>query len=240
MSVALWRLWPLSKVYAYHLSGQQLRKVDSDQGGNFQFERLPAGLYKIIAFKDGFVPAIALLSRTTSEAFQYLRLELYKEDIQQPGADEGFWAVREKIPGDVLREIEIELAADDTYAKAGVRSTLAQLRPRSKLRCRPLLELIRTSRWREASVAGGRIDIEGAISSVNVGLTGDYATLQPVPGGGSGNDLSAEGRSQNISPCRFLPRPPLGLGFRPRATICRQLALTTSTMISTSVWPDIE
>ncbi len=186
----------LSKVYAYHLSGQQLRKVDSDPGGNFQFERLPAGLYKIIAFKDGFVPAIALISRSTSEAFQYLRLELYKEDIQQPGADEGFWAVREKIPGDVLRDIEIQLAADD--ANAGVRSTLVNS-DQIEAEMSAIAGVDQTLELGEASVAGARVDIESAISAVNIGLTGDYVTLQPIPGTSSGNEFSAEGRSQNIS-----------------------------------------
>jgi hypothetical protein len=188
----------LSKVYAYHLSGQQLTKVSTDQGGNFQFERLPAGLYKIIAFKDGFVPGIALLSRATSEAFQYLKLELYQQEIEQPGAEEDFWAVRERIPGDVLRDIQIEIEAQDEYASSGIQSTVvnpdqidAEMSAIAGVENNPELG--------NASVAGGRVDIEGAVSALNVGLTGDYRTLQPTPGGDTANDLSSTGRSQNVS-----------------------------------------
>ena len=39
-----------SKVYVYHLSEQNLSKVVTDPDGNFRFDKLPAGLYKVIAF----------------------------------------------------------------------------------------------------------------------------------------------------------------------------------------------
>ncbi|MEJ2086797.1 MAG: carboxypeptidase-like regulatory domain-containing protein, partial [Acidobacteriota bacterium] len=188
----------LSKVYAYQLSGQQLTKVATDQNGNFQFERLPAGLYKIIAFKDGFVPAIALLSRSTSDAFQYLRLELYEEDAKTSESEDGFWAIRQRIPGDVLRDIEVELAALNTDPDPGFRSThfgAGQIDAEMSA----IAGVDQNLELGSASVAGGRVDIEGAISEINVGLSGDYVTLQPVPGSGSSSDLLANGRSQNVS-----------------------------------------
>ncbi len=188
----------LSKVYAYHLSAQQLTKVSTDRNGNFQFERLPAGLYKIIAFKDGFVPGIALLSRATSEAFQYMRLELYQDEIEQPGAEEGFWAVREKIPSDVLRDIQIEIAAQDEYPSPGVRSTVVNS-DQIDAEMSAIAGVEENAELGNASVAGGRVDIEGAISALNVGLQGDYRTLQPTPGGNTANDLTPTGRSQNVS-----------------------------------------
>ena len=189
----------LSKVYAYHLSGQQLTKVSTDRSGNFQFERLPAGLYKIIAFKDGFVPGIALLSRATSEAFQYLKLELYQDEIKQAGADEGFWAVREKIPGDVLRDIQIEIAAQNEDASSSVQSAVVINSDQIDAEMSAIAGVEDSPELGNTSVAGGRVDIESAVSALNVGLTGDYRTLQPTPGGDSANDLSSTGRSQNVS-----------------------------------------
>lgn len=188
----------LSKVYAYQLSGQHLTKVATDQNGNFQFERLPAGLYKIIAFKDGFVPAIALLSRSTSDAFQYLRLELFEENVEAPEAEDGFWAVRQRIPGDVLRDIEVEEAALDTDPIPGFRSTRVGA-GQIDAEMSAVAGVEQNLELGNASVAGGRVDIEGEISELNVGLSGDYVTLQPVPGFGSPSDPSADGRSQNVS-----------------------------------------
>lgn len=188
----------LSKVYAYQLSGQNLTKVATDQNGNFQFERLPAGLYKIIAFKDGFVPAIALLSRSTSDAFQYLRLELFEETVEASEAEDGFWAIRQRIPGDVLRDIEVEQAALDTDPIPGFQSTRVGA-GQIDAEMSAIAGVEQNLELGNASVAGGRVDIEGAISELNVGLSGDYVTLQPVPGFGSSSDLSADGRSQNVS-----------------------------------------
>ena len=91
-----------SAVYAYQLADFSLRKVVTDAGGNFLFDRLPAGLYKIIAHKTGFVPAVALLIRATDEAHQFLEMQLAEQQAVEAAGD-GFWSVRERIPTDVLR-----------------------------------------------------------------------------------------------------------------------------------------
>ena len=188
----------LTKVYAYHLSGEDLRKVSTDRNGNFQFERLPAGLYKIIAFKDGFVPGIALLSRSTSEAFQYLSLELSEDEPEVVGEEDGFWAVREKIPGDVLRDIEVEMAALEQHPAPGAQSNLVN-RDQIEAEMAAIAGVDQTMELGNASMAGARVDVEGEISAVNVGVQGNYVTLQPVPGASSSEDLSSTGRSQNVS-----------------------------------------
>ena len=53
-------LQPLSavRVYAYQLADLSLKRVVTDADGSFRFPELPAGLYKIIAHKSGFVPAV--------------------------------------------------------------------------------------------------------------------------------------------------------------------------------------
>ena len=55
-------------VYAYQIADLTMRKGITDAAGNFLFEALPAGIYKIIAAKPGFAPAVVLLTRTTAEA----------------------------------------------------------------------------------------------------------------------------------------------------------------------------
>jgi hypothetical protein len=113
---------PAAGVYAYQLADLALYKVMTDPQGNFLFRDLPAGLYKIIAHKPGFLPAVILVTRTTAKAYQFLELQLAQRAAgakaaagaepgragkQKPAGDDDFWALRASIPADVLRDIEI-------------------------------------------------------------------------------------------------------------------------------------
>ncbi len=186
-----------SKVYVYHLSDQSLSKIVTDVEGNFRFAGLPAGLYKVIAFKDGFVPAIAMITRSKREAEQFLNLELAAEKNGAEDSQSGFWAVREKIPSDVLRDLEVEEQTRQILAKAnvhprGIDPQLLQTRMEAIAGVDQNLEL------GASSVTGGRVGVEGEIADFRVGLTGDFISLQSTPG----SDLNAEqssGRSQSLS-----------------------------------------
>jgi hypothetical protein len=119
-------------VYAYQLADLALFKVMTDPQGNFLFRDLPAGLYKIIAHKPGFLPVVMMVTRDTAKAYQFLDLQLPPRGTRAtPGtqatgthsafpstpasgpapADTDFWALRARIPADVLRDIEASEAA---------------------------------------------------------------------------------------------------------------------------------
>src|SRR5215207_10356995 len=94
-------------VYAYQLADLSLRKVLTDAQGNFLFKSLPAGLYKVIAHKPGFTPVVVMLTRTAANTYQFLDLQLApqpREAKSKTGDD--FWAIRARVPSDVLHEIE--------------------------------------------------------------------------------------------------------------------------------------
>ena len=185
-----------SKVYVYHLSEQSLSKVLTDPDGNFRFDQLPAGLYKVIAFKDGFVPAIALLTRSTRGANQYLNLDLAEENSQPGENATGFWTVREKIPSDVLRDIEVEEATRQILAKSGITSSVIDPY-QFQTSMQAIAGVEQNVELGSASMTGGRVGVQGAIADFNVGLTGNFITLQPVPGAGVTSEPS--GRSQMLS-----------------------------------------
>ena len=187
-----------SKVYVYHLSEQNLSKVVTDPDGNFRFDKLPAGLYKVIAFKDGFVPAIALLTRSTRQANQYLNLDL-AEESREPGKDTvGFWNVREKIPSDVLRDVEMEEVTRRAMARSGITSTIVDpLQLKTSMQAIAGVE--QNIELGSASLTGGRVGVQGAIADFHVGLTGDFISLQPVSGIGTEISSDASGRSQVLS-----------------------------------------
>ncbi len=124
-------------VYAYQLADLALYKVLTDPQGNFLFRDLPAGLYKIIANKPGFLPAVIMVTRDTGKAYQFLELQLAQRTgaagaartgganpanpapggkTARPDQDADFWALRASIPPDVLRDID---AAEGPQSQAG-------------------------------------------------------------------------------------------------------------------------
>ncbi|MBZ0111070.1 MAG: carboxypeptidase-like regulatory domain-containing protein, partial [Thermoanaerobaculia bacterium] len=100
-----------AQVYAYELSKLEVNKVVSDRNGHFLFDRLPAGVYKLIAFKAGFEPAVVMLSRAAAEAQQFVELRLQHDKIETRDG-ENYWTLREEIPADVLRDIETARLAE--------------------------------------------------------------------------------------------------------------------------------
>jgi hypothetical protein len=99
---------PLSSahIYAIQLTDLSWRKVLTDGRGNFLFKDLPVGLYKIIAHKAGFLPAMMMVTRTTAQAYQNLEFQLAERQAGHGRDEDDFWAIRARVPGDVLRDIE--------------------------------------------------------------------------------------------------------------------------------------
>jgi hypothetical protein len=160
-------------VYAYRLADLSLRKVLTDQAGRFSFSALPAGLYKIIAHKPGFVPAVVMLTRATSSAYQQLELELAVEDLDALGDDADFWQIRERIPRDVLREITLAHAEaledplSRTLAPAGLRAEM-----------RALTGVGDYFGAQAANLHGGLVDLEGRLGGVGLDVQGQYRQLE--------------------------------------------------------------
>ena len=190
---------PLSaaRVYAYQLNDLSLQRVLTDGDGKFRFESLPAGLYKIIAHKSGFLPAVVLLTRTTAKTSQFLELQLAQGEALAPAAGEDFWSIRSRIPADVLRDIEtIEiqqalLPAVPQILDATTAPNLEASLARFRAEMQALSGVEQSSAAGEGTLTGGEVGIEGRVGQVEVGLSGSFMQLesgfQPglgVPAGG--------------------------------------------------------
>src|SRR5215475_8255651 len=85
---------PLSAahVYAYQITDLSLHQVLTDAQGNFLFRDLPAGFYKIIAHKVGFVPRVVPLARKAAKDYQRVEVDLPQS---QAGAakEDDFWGL---------------------------------------------------------------------------------------------------------------------------------------------------
>lgn len=162
-------------VYAYRVTDLTLHRARTDRRGSFTFSRLPAGVYKVIAHKAGFLPAIVLVTRTTASAFQELQLELFPDDGDtRSTSSSDFWQIRKRIPRDVLREIQIALAEPSPP----VPEVAPSLRPVLSAQINAIAGSGRFANFSEASVAGGQVDVDGRIGSTDLSFVGNYRHLQ--------------------------------------------------------------
>jgi hypothetical protein len=164
---------PLARVtvYAYELAQLQVHKVVSGAQGEFSFEQLPAGVYKLIAFKVGYEPAVVMLSRAATDALQFVELRLAAEQASEIRRSEGFWAIREQIPPDVLRDIESVRLAEMAQLPAGSAPRAFSTAVRAMTGVEDL------GGGRAAQLAGGGIGMEGSIGALRLDVTGEYWRL---------------------------------------------------------------
>lgn len=158
-------------VYAYELAELSMRKVTTGESGAFVFESLPAGIYKLVAFKPGFHPSIVMLSRAAVDAHQFVEIQLQEEEPEDSRQAETYWTVRDEIPPDVLREIELKRLS---------REGLASSHPGSRS-FRGAVEAVtgydEPGLRQSAFLTGAGIDMEGRIGSLRVGVDGEYLRL---------------------------------------------------------------
>jgi hypothetical protein len=91
-------------VIALNLNNLDAIQTFSGSDGSFSLPQLPSGVYKIIAMKYGFAPAIETIVPTRKEHRVKLRLEAAKE---ARSSNQKMWEIRGSLPPDILREIDM-------------------------------------------------------------------------------------------------------------------------------------
>jgi len=168
-------------VFAYELARLTVQKVTTGTDGAFHFDALPAGVYKMIAFKPGYEPAVVMLSRAAAEALQFVELDLAQEHPGQSSSPEDFWAVRDQIPPDVLRDLEGLQLADLAAPSLPVVPGSAGVEPfRTSFRASTGVQ---DSSGGASQLAGGGIGMEGRIGSMKLGVDGQFWRLEASPDG---------------------------------------------------------
>ena len=172
-----------ARVYVYRLTDLTLHKAVTDERGGFLFEALPAGLYKIIAHKPGFVPAVVRLTRATAEAYQFLELELAEQTRAEVAAGDDFWSLRAEVPPDVLREVQVAGIEDSARGlpaplAGGLPETDRPLQLLAEMRAMTGVDQVSGSA--DSQVTQGGVGIEGRVGGLRLGIEGDYWQLQPV------------------------------------------------------------
>ena len=190
---------PIAKasVYAYEVASYALDKVRSDGRGRFLFRSLPAGMYKIIAYKEGFAPTIALLLRRKAEQHQYVEIQLRDERIGDVRQGEDYWSVRGQLPPDVLRDIQHFWRRDDHGHRPG--ATLAGVtRFGGEMLAHGGLEHLGGGLG-EAQYTGAEFELLGTFGELQVGVNGQLELLAQQSAFGRENLPDAEARSMEVA-----------------------------------------
>ena len=171
---------PAARVYVYDVADRSKRKTTTDRFGRYAFQPLPAGVYRVIAHRPGFVPAVAELVRTTGESVQSLDFELGARD-RRPAhekTDDGeddFWSVRQRIPSDVLRQIRIAEALADNQDWA---LESAVQRERFEAELRTLSGIEDAGGDAGARVLGSQVDLRSRFGETHLALRSDLREFE--------------------------------------------------------------
>jgi hypothetical protein len=187
---------PLSaaRVYVYHLADSSIEKTVTDENGHFAFEKLPVGLYKVIAHKIGFLPSVVNLSRAAADAYQFVEMQLARQRTGDVLGGEDFWSVRAEVPADVLREITLDEIRQPPRA-SGVELT-SGLRFRTELQAMSGVDQI--SSFGDGLMTSGRLGIQGQVGDFQIGLRGNYQHLSTNELGGS-SAAASQGQASTLS-----------------------------------------
>ncbi|HSS51301.1 MAG TPA: carboxypeptidase-like regulatory domain-containing protein, partial [Thermoanaerobaculia bacterium] len=184
-----------AQIYAYQLADLSLHKVLTDTQGNFLFQNLPAGLYKIIAHKSGFMPVVVMLTRTTAQAYQFLELQLAQRQAGQPASEDDFWAVRARVPADVLRDIEAAQAAE--LRTAWFNGTVGDIASSFRGEMQALTGVDQIA---GGQLNGGGVGLKGYVGDTQVDLKGQFRQLSADPFQAAGSSFgTGTGQASSLS-----------------------------------------
>lgn len=97
-------------VIALNLENLDATQTYSAADGSFSLPALRAGIYRIIAVKQGFLPAITTVLPTRTDHKLSLRMDRDKKSGRN--ANQDIWELRGSLPPDVLRELDFALGEE--------------------------------------------------------------------------------------------------------------------------------
>ncbi len=98
-------------VIFYNLADTTLTRSRTATDGTFVVTSAPVGVYDLVAYKRGFVPALIRIwhqNLPDSVSAVHIQLSARKPESAQASPDASLWELRDRVPEDVLREISME------------------------------------------------------------------------------------------------------------------------------------
>jgi hypothetical protein len=103
-------------VFLYNLGDTSLTRSRTAPDGTFVMAAAPVGVYDLVAYKRGFLPALVRVwHQPVPEGVSSVRIRLAakNEAAGENKASSNVWELRDKLPSDVLREIALEAGAEE-------------------------------------------------------------------------------------------------------------------------------
>ncbi len=168
-----------AKVYAYETGSFSFQKVLTDAAGQFLFHGLPAGIYKIIAIKQGFEPAVQRIERTHGAADQRVDLELLGQQDADTRTAEAYWAARRRVPPDILRDSVNGFGPNPIVgAKSGIDMTVGDGR-QMEARLGAGAGIKDFGVGGDARITSANVDLKGNAGDVAIGVEGRFQRMDP-------------------------------------------------------------
>jgi len=183
-------------VIFYNLSDTSLARSRTAADGTFLLASAPIGIYDLIAYKKGFLPALTRVwHQAIPEKVSAVEIKLAPQGKNVAAAGSpapDIWELRSRLPADVLREIEMEEASSSENEEPATRAQA--LRPRIAAE-RVIGGEVRTLTdvtGSENSLSRTTVGLRGGLpNGWNYQLRGDYAVLSEEPTGEAASGNSA-------------------------------------------------
>jgi len=92
-------------VIAFNIAGYHSRQTFTVGDGTFKLPSLPAGIYRLIAVKQGFAPAVTTV--TSRQSGQVVSMKLRNQESLSQAEKQEIWQIRQSLPSDILREVDL-------------------------------------------------------------------------------------------------------------------------------------
>lgn len=111
-------------VILYNLGDASLARSRTASDGTFVMASAPVGVYDLVAYKKGFVPALVRVwHQPVPDGVSSVHIQLAaRADAKgQNSAASSVWDLRDRLPSDVLREIALEVGAEESVSSGRMR-----------------------------------------------------------------------------------------------------------------------
>ena len=174
-------------VIFYNLADASLTRARTAADGTFVVASAPVGIYDLIAYKKGFVPALVRLwHQASAQQLSSVSIELAAAGQAargKPAPD--IWELRDRLPADVLREIS--LADAEQHAASG------PVQERLNAKMAGEVRTVKDVAPGDTSLSRSAVGVSGGLpNGWSYALQGDYAAVSdghatPDPGITTGN-----------------------------------------------------
>jgi Carboxypeptidase regulatory-like domain len=193
-------------VIFYNIADNSLTRIRTASDGTFVLPSAPAGVYDLIAYKSGFEPAMQRLwHQSAPDQISAVSIELKPKNgsvAAKTPAPASIWELRDKLPADVLRELDIDAPATPPQGDAAPAVAGKATIPINKVVNGEVSTVTDVANGSPGSaLSKAQLGLHGGLpNGWQYGISGDYATLGNTDTPGETTTGNAAGLAVDVSP----------------------------------------